>query len=677
MINLIIDNFVIEEFYEITFRLISNIVILLAIIFGYSFINYELKEHKRSNRLILGVVTGIASILIMLNPWTPTVGLFFDTRTILFAIVGLHFGLTPSSIGGIIAILYRVFIGGSGAFVGVLSIVLSITYGLIWRYFLYYNFKKLRVVGTIIFAFTSQLLIFILFVFGLDGITELIYLSIVYTILFPLITFVISLTLEKQGRGFALSIDIKKQLALLTSSYDSIENMEMYALDKSFNYIMFNKFHRDKMFEYYGVEIEVGMNFTSLIENKEMKLRITTNLTRVLDGEFVFNTQQVETNQDKFIEERYNPIYMDNQITGITIFSYDITERVNYEKSILYLSYHDSLTGLFNRRHFSAIIDGLNTTSNYPLSIIQSDINGLKIINDAFGHDLGDKLLSTVADSFKQTFKEPDLTFRVGGDEFLVLLPNTSYDEAVSKIEDLKKRLFEIKIKGINLSLSYGVSTITNSDENLERILKEAEDKMYQSKLFNIKNNRYDLIRTIMNALNEKDPVAEKHITRVTKVAALLGNYLGLGKTELKQLEQISKLHDIGKIVIPSEILNKVDPLTDDEWAEIKRHPEIGYRIISTASEHLNIAYDILSHHENYDGSGYPQGLKGDEIPFKARIISVADAFDAMMSNRPYRKAKTFDEAITELNRCANTQFDPSVIKVINDNIESFRKIFK
>lgn len=190
---------------------------------------------------------------------------------------------------------------------------------------------------------------------------------------------------------------------------------------------------------------------------------------------------------------------------------------------------------------------------------------------------------------------------------------------------------------------------------------------MYKQKLYEFDSHRSEFIKSILKSLHEKNPYVEEHSQRVSIICEEIGKKLGLRLHEINLLRLISQLHDIGKITIDEAILNKPGKLTDEEWSIIKRHPEIGYRIISTSPEYQEIAYDILSHHERYDGKGYPQGLKGDEIPLRARIVAIADAYDAMTSNRPYRKALTKDEAIHEIMKASGTQFDPALVEIFLD----------
>jgi HD-GYP domain-containing protein (c-di-GMP phosphodiesterase class II) len=175
-------------------------------------------------------------------------------------------------------------------------------------------------------------------------------------------------------------------------------------------------------------------------------------------------------------------------------------------------------------------------------------------------------------------------------------------------------------------------------------------------------SHRSETIKTILQTLHEKNPREEAHSKRVSMICRAMGEALGMGDDELQLLTTISNLHDIGKIAIDERILNKQGKLDEHEWDMIKKHPEIGYRILSASSEYAEVAIDILSHHEYFDGNGYPRGLSGEAIPLRARIIAIVDAFDAMISKRTYRESLTVDQAIQELINGKGTQFDPNLV---------------
>jgi HD-GYP domain-containing protein (c-di-GMP phosphodiesterase class II) len=214
---------------------------------------------------------------------------------------------------------------------------------------------------------------------------------------------------------------------------------------------------------------------------------------------------------------------------------------------------------------------------------------------------------------------------------------------------------------GVQRSISFGAAEHTGL-KTMGAMVIAAEDDMYARKLFETASHRSETIKTILQTLHEKNPREEAHSKRVSSICVAMGEALGMSSDELKLLHTISHLHDIGKIAIDERILNKAGKLDALEWETIKKHPEIGYRILAASNEYADVAIDILSHHERFDGKGYPRGLQGENIPLRARIISIADAFDAMISMRTYKNQLTHDQALEELKRGKGTQFDPVLV---------------
>ncbi len=357
------------------------------------------------------------------------------------------------------------------------------------------------------------------------------------------------------------------------------------------------------------------------------------------------------------------------QTIGCVLVFRDFSERKERQRRIEYLSYHDQLSGLYNRRFFEEELRRLDVSRNLPISFIYSDVNGLKTINDAFGHQVGDQLIRQVSEAMKAECRADDIIARTGGDEFIILLPKTD-SHAVEKItERIHERVEKIKFMEIGASIAFGWSTKLLESQNVWDVLKKAENKMYQNKILHAASKRNAVIRSILNALLVKSPRENAHSKRVSKLCEDMGVAFNLKIDDIRELKTAGELHDIGKIAVDETLLDKTDKLSDNELAQIKQHPEIGFRLLNTSNEFYFIAEYVLAHHERWDGTGYPRGLSGEAIPWKARIIAIADSYDAMTSDRPYRKAMTTEEAIAELKRGAGTQFDPDVAKVFVENV--------
>ncbi|MBP7402779.1 MAG: diguanylate cyclase, partial [Clostridia bacterium] len=360
---------------------------------------------------------------------------------------------------------------------------------------------------------------------------------------------------------------------------------------------------------------------------------------------------------------------LDGKDAGIVVAFRDVTQDRHRQESITYLSYHDPLTGLYNRRFFEEELRRLNTRRNLPITLVMADMNALKLTNDAFGHGTGDRLLRAAADALRAGCREDDIIARLGGDEFIILLPHTSYEEASTVVTRVQELCGASRVDSVALSISFGWDTKTDPAEDIQDTYRRAEDRMYRQKLFDSPGVRSHAVQTIIQALFRAQPREESHSRRVAALCETLGQALGLPDHVVRELRTAGMLYDIGKIGIREDILDKRERLTEDEQAEVRRHSEIGYRILSSVNELSEIADYILLHHERWDGSGYPKGLAGTLTPLPSRIIGLADAYDAMVSERPYRAALPPDEALRIIQDQSGTQFDPDLVKVFAERV--------
>lgn len=401
-----------------------------------------------------------------------------------------------------------------------------------------------------------------------------------------------------------------------------------------------------------------ALSFENMIENTAMESENCLKRYQALNTETGEHTQ---------IEFRLVPILYHKEELGYLINIKDVSEKILAENKISYMTYHDALTGLYNRTFFNEKVYEFEKKEYLPVSIIMGDVNGLKLTNDAFGHLLGDELLKTAGNTIESACRETDILFRWGGDEFVVLLPHT--DEKVVKqiCKRIQKHTQEKKIDFLSLSISLGYATRNNSDKSFNQILKEAEDMMYDIKLLESKSVKSKTMRLISRTLYERDKSESLHAERVGKLCELIGQAMKLDESAIAELVIWGKVHDIGKVGIDQNILIKSDKLNDIEWEAVKRHPEIGYHILVSSNEMAKIAEYVLAHHERVDGKGYPKNLKLNEIPLQSKILAVADAYDAMTSkDRTYQETKSPKEAKQELNQCVGTQFDFNVVTAFN-----------
>lgn len=371
----------------------------------------------------------------------------------------------------------------------------------------------------------------------------------------------------------------------------------------------------------------------------------------------------------KWVLELGQAVYNEkDEVEALEGLIFDINHQKLRELQIQYMNEHDFLTGLYNRQYFEKAKQEFDREEWLPLSIITIDINGVRIINDAFGHAAGDQLIVETARIINDCCRESDIAARVSGDEFSLLLPKTDNQTARKIADSIKNacdnfnKLAHNDILRINIST--GCSTKIFAMEDLDQIEKIAEEQMYNSKLLNRQSYHNAILSSIMATLYARSQETEAHSQRIAAISKMVGKHLNLTEDNLNDLELLAMLHDIGKVGIDDSILNKAGPLNEEEWAIMKKHPEIGYKIAMSTVGLESIAEFILCHHERWDGSGYPRGIRGDSIPLLSRILAVADAFDAMTEGRSYRQSLTKEAALEEIKRNAGTQFDPAIAEI-------------
>nr|WP_320023990.1 diguanylate cyclase [uncultured Acetobacterium sp.] len=377
------------------------------------------------------------------------------------------------------------------------------------------------------------------------------------------------------------------------------------------------------------------------------------------------------------LEDSAAPIKDESGVTiGVVLVFRDVTEKKEQQKAIEYLSFHDALTGLYNRRFLEEELLRLDTVRNLPISIIMGDVNGLKLTNDIFGHAHGDIFLKKIAEVMKRICRSDDIIARWGGDEFVILLPQTTSQQASQIMNRIKIEFARDGIKVIKGNISLGCDVKTSIDQSIMACLESAEEKMYAAKILERDDFKSTTLDSIITTLQSDSPREEEHALRVSQWCHDLGVSMELPHVKIRRLKLAGYFHDIGKIVLDKELLDQASPFSEEEWTEIKKHPIMGYRILNAFDDTMSLADAVLHHHERWDGTGYPKGLKGQEIPFLARVVAVANCYDRLSQNSE-QHTSAFDQnpqnqkkSLMDLKKLEG-QLDPEITREFIKMIEN------
>lgn len=483
-----------------------------------------------------------------------------------------------------------------------------------------------------------------------------------------------------EGKTFILAsiIDISEKRQSERQFKDVDERLKATLLSAGEGITVCDEFGRIVMMNDRAKEL-IGVSNIPLNERIYNVFRIYSNMTEMTFKKIYFDVTnhnemfrsdssytllKNDNDEEIYVDFTLSPVNFESNVNhGAILVIRDVTIEKKRQEELRFVSQHDYLTKLYNRLHFEAQLERLDTKRQYPLTVLIGDINGLKLVNDVFSHIEGDQLIIEITKILKKATRADDIVARWGGDEFAILLPQTELDNARVIYERIKDLCNKSMYKTIKPSISMGCATKVKEDESIDDVIKLAEERMYHEKLIEGKQMRSMLISAVEKTLREKCHEPASHTKIMIELSQSFGYHIGLEKREIEDLMLLAKLHDIGKVSINPDTLSKTEPLTEEEWERIRIHPEVGYRIVSNIPEFQHIKEYILHHHEHWDGSGYPSHLRGDNIPYLSRLIAILDAYEVMISGRVYREKISKEKAIRELTEMSGKHFDPTIVK--------------
>lgn len=359
------------------------------------------------------------------------------------------------------------------------------------------------------------------------------------------------------------------------------------------------------------------------------------------------------------------PVDPENLDAGITFTTLDITERKSYEAQLVYYSLHDPLTGLYNRAYFENELRRMEGGREYPVAIMAADLDGLKLVNDILGHREGDRTIRACAQALKSSVRKTDILARVSGDEFVLLMPRTNSAAGEEVLQRIRRGIeqYNLDHPGFPLSISLGLAVSTSDILSLEETYTLADSLMYRDKHCRSEIVRLQIVKALLTSLNERNYTTESCTEQLKELCWRLGNEAGLNMHQQTDLSLLALVHDLGMVGIPEQLLRK-EEMTEQEMKVMRQHPKKGYRIACSSPDLASVADLILRHEERWDGSGYPLGLKGEDIPIECRIFAIVLAYDSMINSPLHKRSKTRQEALARLARYSGQHFDPWLVKL-------------
>lgn len=487
--------------------------------------------------------------------------------------------------------------------------------------------------------------------------------------------------------------DTEKNFLNMPTIYNLIEILVLLGL---FIILMSKTGGSNSSFKYISTIIIL---ICSIQYKKEISFAITIAVSLII---LAFNLINVEYTQlisymDTARHFEGDIILVSSLLITSFILSLYINIENDYNLKLKELAVKDGLTGLLNHRSFQDVLDTYITNSqkeDKEVSLLFMDIDNFKNYNDINGHQKGDWLLTRLGEILRNTVDDLGVVARYGGEEFAIILYDQTEEAALNLGELIRQNIQQAYFTGQelqpnkNITVSIGVSTYPKVAKNKKQLIELADNALYRAKSFDknrveryynildeidssIDKKALESIANILNKINKKDKYTYGHSERVVIYAKKFATYLDMEEKSKKDLLLAAYLHDIGKLEISKELLNKREKLSQSEFNILRQHPTLGADLVSNIEAFNAVVPVIKYHHEKYDGSGYPNNIKGNEIPYLARVLTIIDSFDAMTSKRPYNVRKDYNQAIIELKKCAGTHFDVELVSKFIDMLQS------
>lgn len=615
------------------------------------------KKVRLLQQILIGLLIGAVQIVVMLLPVKIGASVTFDPSTILVMFAFGFFGHIAGFITLAITLITYVILRPTIFWLGLIPYI----FATIAPFFLY-NYitnPKSRLHPLFVYiltAFVNSLILFAVLLSHQDVRDNLLITIVALFVSLPIVAVLASYFLYEERIKLRDHQDIMNRAGLQSALINAPQDMEIFAVDYNFNYLVFNDYHVARCASLFGETPKIGNNILTQFSDERIRKRLEASIARGLSGETFEVEVELEGQHGLTIHDFYNPIINNkNEVIGVTIISYEITARKQYERNIQFFSYHDKLTGLYNRRYFDEYVDGLAQTKQ-DVYIVYSDINGLKIMNDVFGHDYGDELLKTVAKTIQGGFGEEAITARTGGDEIITIIENSDSKQVAKNIKAIRAKLLEQVIMGIEVSVSFS-EPIKAMGEDIYHALQLAEDSMYLDKQHNITRHQNNVIDVVLNKINLSlvNPTFTKEMLNLVTTFA---HELKLSDSEIRHLHTLTNLRIVGNVVLEDNDFYLTDK-NERTHGAIRENLMIAYRLILINKDFNLIAPDLTSLHENFDGSGLPRQLEGREIPFKARILRIITDYLTIL----YESKLTKPQVISELKKGANIKYDPTLLE--------------